>query len=209
MGDWRPYELLRDYLPGFSQLRSPFRFGAFVQLFLMGLAGYGLGRLWNWRRPAGAWLGVGIVLLGALEVLALPLRLYAFPSERVMDRPWIGWLAEQPPGAVAMLPFPPSGSARDYQPTVIGMLQGLEHGQPLLNGYTGFFPPGYQRLRVSVQAFPTEESIRLLREAGATYLVVDREYLETRGEADLEGWADLELLFRDEEALVYRLAPEP
>jgi hypothetical protein len=133
IGGWAPYALLRTYYPGFQQLRSPFRFGLFVQLYLLILASYGLRWLWIWRAPLGRWLAISATILSLLELLIVPASLYRVPVERLHAR-WINWLATQPPGAVAMVPFPPTGRASDYEATTIAMLQALNHRKPLING---------------------------------------------------------------------------
>ena len=48
LGEIQPYQWIRDYVPGFLQLRSPFRFAVLVQLHLALLAGFGLGNLHRW-----------------------------------------------------------------------------------------------------------------------------------------------------------------
>ena len=163
LGDWQPYQLLRNNYPGFKQFRSPFRFALFVQLNLLILAAFGLSLLWRWRPPTVRWL------TATLLTLALPTQLYIFPHDR-LEEDWISWLNEQPSGAVAMLPFPASGSAADHQSNAIAMLQALHHNHPLANGYSGFFPTAYRHLRNSMSSFPSEQSIGLLGEADIAYL---------------------------------------
>jgi hypothetical protein len=210
LGDWQPYDLLRANYPGFQQLRSPFRFGAFVQIFAVGLAGFGVALLWRWRGRIGQTLAIGLVAASALEILALPVRLYAFPHE-TLGQDWVQWLKNQPPGAVAMIPFPPSGRASDYEPTVVGMLQALGHGKPLLNGYSGFFPSDYERLRIAMQGFPNAESLSQLETQGATYIVIDRARLARGRLARFPPRSTpYRLVYSDEDTLIYlRSDPRP
>jgi hypothetical protein len=205
IASWRPYEALRTLYPGFQQLRSPFRLGVFVQVFLLILAGFGLARIWRWRMPIGQWLAIGLCSLSVLETMVIPVRLRAFPQQS-FERPWIQWLTIQPAGAVAMVPFPASGSVGAYESTTIAMLQALEHRKPLANGYSGLFPPSYSQLRAAMQGFPDDQSLRLLRDAGVSYVVVDRTWVtpaHLRRLRDRE--ADLQQAFTDEDALVYWL----
>ena len=51
------------------------------------------------------------------------------------------------------------------------------HWQTLINGYSGFFPPSYLRLRQAIQNFPEPPSMDAIRERGAQYLIVHGEYL--------------------------------
>jgi hypothetical protein len=204
---WHPYELLRAVYPGFRQLRSPFRLGVFVQIFLVVLACFGLAWLWRWPRPIGRWLAAGLCALSILETLTVAVPLRAF-SEQQLERPWVRWLAMQSAGAAAIVPFPASGAVADYETTTLAMLQALEHGRPLVNGYSGFFPAGYSQLRAAMQAFPDDQSLRLLRAAGTSYIVVDRAWAtpERRGRLHDRHFT---LLFTDDAVLVYQLAAPP
>lgn len=209
LAGWAPYQLLRALVPGFRQLRSPFRAAALLQALLVTLAGLALGGLWRWRAPLGRWLAVALTAGALLEVWVVPAPLYRFPRER-MAEPWIGWLATQPPGAVAMAPFPASGAAGDYEPTAVAMLQAFGHRHPLANGYSGFFPPAYLRLREAMLGFPNAASLAELRDAGVVYVVVDRAWASPARQAQLDRLhAELAPLFGGDAASVYRLAARP
>jgi hypothetical protein len=197
---FRPYDLLHTYYPGFRQLRSPFRLAVFVQILLVGLAGFGVACGWRPNRLRRG-LVVGLVVAGVLETLVAPIRLSAFPFAQ-LDQPWIKWLAGQPPGAVAMAPFPKSGQVRDYESTTVAMLQALEHGHPLVNGYSGFFPSSYLTLRRAMQSFPDSKSVQLALDSGVQYLVVERAWLTESRSARLTAYP-FQLLFTDAEVWIY------
>lgn len=202
VGGISPYGLVRELVPGFGQLRSPFRIGLFVHLFLWTLALFALDWLWRWRPPWGRLFAVGLVLVSLIELASLPARLYEFPHA-AMHEPWLDWLAGQPTGAVAMIPFAASGRAVDFEPTALAMLQGLEHGHPLLNGYSGFFPATYRGLRIKLSRFPEAEAISALEEQEVRYLVITAEAAtsEARIALDLNpGW---HLLYEDIGKLIY------
>ena len=171
---WEPYELLYSYYPGFMQLRSPFRLGGMVQVFLVGLVGFGIAWLWSWKGKWGAAISMFIILFSVAEVSALPARLAEYPKERV-GAEWVDWLADQPEGAVMHLPISKSTKVAAFEETVIQMLQGLQHGHPLANGYSGFSPRSYQQLKREALLFPNEYSLRILAEAGILYVVVARD----------------------------------
>ena len=73
------------------------------------------------------------------------------------------------------LPISKSTKVAAFEETVIQMLQGLQHGHPLANGYSGFSPRSYQKLKRDVLLFPNEYSLRILAEAGIRYVVVARD----------------------------------
>ncbi len=189
IGGWSPYSFLRNHMPGFDRLRSPFRAAAITQSLLVALASYSIAVLWRsrWGRTAA----VILVAFAALESVHWNQPTRRVPDVAAFD--WVQWLDRAPPGAVAMVPFPPSGRASDYEDTTIAMLAQLEHGHPLVNGYTGFFPDEYKRLRFHMERFPetADESMHALDETVARYVVLRDDLVDhDRGEQALSefGW---------------------
>lgn len=171
IGPVKPYLWLKDILPGFSQLRSPFRFAAFVQLHLALLAGLGFENLGRWARGRRWILGLagGLVLV---ELLALPLPLLDMPSLQ-QNTAWQNWLNRQSsPRRLVMLPFARSGKTADFEQTTIWMLESRYFQGEMVNGYSGFFPPGHRNLRRAMQNFPGPAAINLLRARGVGYVIV-------------------------------------
>ncbi len=167
---WSPYSVLRDHVPGFDRLRSPFRAAAIAQAMLVVLAALGVLRAWRTR--------TGRVIVGLLVVFAAVEGVHwGQPTAKVDDvaaRDWVTWLRTAPDGAVAMVPFPPSGSVVDYEDTTTAMLAQFEHDHPLVNGYTGLFPDDYRELRFRMEVFPEdpEESLTALNRSVARYVVL-------------------------------------
>jgi hypothetical protein len=181
IGSATPYELTAQrFLPGFDRLRSPYRAAAFVQILIAAWAGLGLEalvRLCSARARASPWqaalLPAACVLLALFEITPWRFRREPFPSA-LLDEPWITWLAQQPPGAVAMLPTNASGHAADYVDTTLYMLQALQHGHPIVNGYSGFFPAAADRVMTAMRSFPGNHSLQVLQQAHIRYAVVER-----------------------------------
>ncbi|MEQ1699703.1 MAG: hypothetical protein ABMA25_06315 [Ilumatobacteraceae bacterium] len=176
---WRPYSFLVDHVGVVARLRSPFRATALAQLVMALLAALTL--QWAWQRRPRVWLGrsaaaavLAVVLLtadlGSGEIRALP------PTDLV----WMEWLAEHPGGSVLMLPMAPGSGVEDFEATAAAMLQGLVHGHPLVNGYTGFFPAGHRQQRERLAGFPDAESVAELREMGVVYVVADSLWWNSR-----------------------------
>ena len=53
------------------------------------------------------------------------------------------------------------------------MLQALDTGHPMINGYSGFFPKDHGRLRQQLVGFPDERSLAALRDRHVRYVVID------------------------------------
>jgi hypothetical protein len=191
IGSLRPYEVsFERYWPGFGSARSPYRFAAFVQMFALVFAGVGfemVRRAFWWGRASGRSRGLLLVAAAAagfLESVPFEARLERFPVE-ALRAGWVEFLAQHPGGAVAMVPPALTGKVEDFQPTTIAMLQGLRHGHPLLNGYSGFFPPSADANIDALKRFPNPRSKRLLARISVRYAVVDKAWLGARTEADL------------------------
>jgi hypothetical protein len=180
-----PYALtVQRWLPGFAQLRSPYRMGAFVQLLVVVLASFGLARALRWARagsrgPIARMLVPLLVGLALFEIVPWGVQLRRFPQAALAE-PWIAWLAQHPGGAVAMVPPEKSGRVADFAPIVLAMLQGLRHGHSLVNGYSGFFPTRASRISSQLAHFPRAGGLRMLRRAGVRYAVVDEAWLASQ-----------------------------
>ena len=61
---------MRALIPGFGELRNPARFAVLGELFLLGLAAYGLAALWKWRGRAGPLVATALVALAVATAIA-------------------------------------------------------------------------------------------------------------------------------------------
>jgi hypothetical protein len=130
-----PYRLLMA-LPGYDVVRVPARFAMLAALCLSVVAALAYARMtqrgrWFIRAPLAAVVIAGVFVdswFGGMPLPALPVRLQALES--------------LPEGtAVLELPF------GETEPDVAAMYRGMYHRRPVVNGYSGFFPPSYQVLR--------------------------------------------------------------
>ena len=60
------------------------------------------------------------------------------------------------------------------------------HWQPILNGYSGFYPQSYLELLERMQGFPDEPSIDYLKRRGVDLIVLHGRYFSPQ---DLGAWA--------------------
>jgi len=190
LGGWHPFATLRTLVPGLDGVRSPYRFAVITHLCLPILAACALARL-HWigttaRKGAGVILLLG--LLGAGENLAIPAPLAQVPASP--RTAWTAWLRAQPTGTViAHVPFPSGPYTWDYEVETRRMLAQIDHGKPMVNGYSSYFPqvqtldgtvvPTYTRFQLAMaQQFPEYAlACALSDRLGATMLVVDRGWL--------------------------------
>jgi hypothetical protein len=205
IGGWMPYDWLRDYVPGYVQVRNIFRFAVIAQLLIALLAAIGLQALltigrrrvfvsperrfvrqlprltlrWAchpWSRAILV-IAIGTIALG--EVRPPAQMLFKLPTlERNFT--WINWVKNgTPPETIlAHLPFPQGTSADHYQPTTLAMYWQLWHHRPLVNGYSGYFPESFLEIKRELAQLPGHlRGLDLLRQHGVRYCVVDRTWM--------------------------------
>ncbi|MEM7355221.1 MAG: hypothetical protein AAF657_30705, partial [Acidobacteriota bacterium] len=206
-------------IPGLSQIRSFFRFALFVQLGVVVLAAIGLELvqrlvLQRWRRAAGGRAAGAITLVLAI-VVALEMRPAMGPIQPLppadLDLPWLAWIVEssEPDDVFAFVPFPEGRTSREYLGTAQWMYWQMQHWRPMANGYSGFFPQHFQRLKKSMGEFPSASSLRSLHEAGVRYCVVHRAFLADPPRVDPRADLWLRAVFSDDRHALDIYALEP
>ncbi len=144
----------------FRSMRVPSRGIVLFDLALGTLAALGLSRLARGRR----WPVAAALLVTAFEYRAFPVDIT--PVERE-PAPVYRWLAQVPlRGAIIEWPFA-TDSEVEYQ------FRSTAHWKPLVNGYSGFGPPGYQGLAAMFSEKPIRSEVwKRMAEMGACLLVV-------------------------------------
>jgi Protein of unknown function (DUF3108) len=163
------YALLHDNVFGFRAIRAPARLSVIAMLGLATLAALGLRQLPG-SRP-GSVLGfsaarrISTILVAAalLEYVNSPLPLAPAPPR---STPVAAWLKTAPePGAVVHLPL-----TMDIENTPF-MVQSLEHGRPIVNGYSGQRPDFYPALVNALADIPSTEAFLTLKELDVRFVV--------------------------------------
>jgi hypothetical protein len=179
------YPFLHDHVSVFAGLRAPARASVFCLLFLGVLAAQGCAAIETYfkvsretdtqttsaapRRSVGGRLAFASIVCGILllEYWVAPLQLVPFDNT---PPPLYRWLAQLPRGVVAEFPMPlPHGLPGDesryaYMSTF--------HWMPLINGYSGYYPPVYLNRLAPLSHFPDDNSIHWLQTAGVLYVIV-------------------------------------
>jgi len=187
------YGWLYAVFPPIHGLRAPSRFGNLFLLAIAGLAGFGLATM-RTRFTGTRWIGavsIALVVTANLEALRAP-----FQFTRFEGIPNIYTMVRDVPGPVVLAEIP------FYQPFAIFKnadyeLASTVHWRPITNGYSGYIPESYVRSAQEFGSFPSDDSIRAMRRAGVTHVMVhiarisgDPAEFATR----LDARADLELL---------------
>jgi hypothetical protein len=155
-----PYALLM-FLPGFDALRVPARFWMMTTLCLAVIGGMLFDRLAS-RLASRRTLAAGVISLCVLADGWVT----NFPLAKI-PAPWnVENCARMREEAVMELPL---GYLLD---DVAAMYRGMSHGHPVVNGYSGFFPPHYMALRFGLE-MRDQAVLTGLAAHGAANIVID------------------------------------
>jgi hypothetical protein len=157
-----PYALLM-YLPGFATLRVPARFWMLVTVCLAVIGAIVFARLTEklGRSKIAAAVIVAVAVLADTWMAAMPVADTPKPFQ-ALDCEGAG------SGVVVELPL-----GQTY-PDVAAMYRQMSHRRPLLNGFSGYFPPHYLALRTGL-ALRDPDVLTQFGVLGVTDIVVDEE----------------------------------
>lgn len=146
------------WLPGYDSLRVPARFWMLATVCVSALVGLSFARL----VPSTSRVRLVVLVVAALGIVA---------------EGWVDWptVTVPPPSTVlhraesGVLELPLGVRNQD----TISMLRSIDHGQPLLNGYSGYAPPHYWPLRYGLDQ-ARDEMLDLVAGLGIRFVRVDR-----------------------------------
>jgi hypothetical protein len=181
------YRLLYEWALPFRGLRVPARADVLVLISVAVLAGFGLVRAMRWiRRPDHAGLAAAfLVFLTSVEYFSLP-------RVQPVDGHISGLyrlLASEKDAVVFEWPVTVPWRLYDMV-DVTYMYRSTMHWRPLLNGYSGYYPPSYIDMLMRMRSFPDTGTIAYLQRRGATILVIH----EQAGRTASYNYAALRLL---------------
>ena len=170
--------VLRALLPGFSSIRVPGRLFVFAGLALAALAGAGLDRLLSrLHRTFGRRVVTGLLFAFAILELApngALMQWSALPAEK--DLPAVyHWLAEHDEvAAVVELPM------LEYWRETPRLYFWTFHLRPLVNGHSGYLPPGYLERKNRFFGVLDSRDVVELASLGVTHVLVHRDQIPGR-----------------------------
>lgn len=93
-------------------------------------------------------------------------------------------------------------------------LWSMQHWHPLVNGYSGYYPPDYVRTLVRMESFPDAASMQRLRGHAVRFIVVHEAFFEPEaynalllrmaGRQDLKSWGRFKDAVGDAELFVFQ-----
>ena len=161
------YQPIRTVVFIYRGLRAPARASMLVYLALAALAAYGWARL-ETRFKRGLPAATAIVAAAMLLEYFTPMKAwFVVPPPPQVYR----WLAAQPRSVVLELPLS-TADRLDIVPDGLYMFRSTGHWQPILNGYSGFFPQSYLELTEYTKGFPDDAAIEYLKKRGVDLIIL-------------------------------------
>jgi len=204
-----PYALLYDWVPGFKNVRVPSRFAVVMMIGLAALAAWGAAGIFSRlgspraRNVAAA----ALTMLVLVEFLSVPLPLSSVPVKDGIPRIYAAVRALPADAALVELPMPARDSEESQDAAAVYF--SLYHRRAIVNGYSGYAPPGYRVVREAMDMFPSDGTFELLGRLGVSHALVHtggfrpdkgREIVErlksSGGRVELVAEADGDFLFR-------------
>jgi hypothetical protein len=159
------YPVLAHVIGPFRSLRALARLGIFVVMFLSVLAAYGYTFTVQSSQPLVRAVACACLMAGMLIEYVTTFPVATFPSA---PPPIYRFLAHLPRGIVAEVPMSVPGETSEGRSQYLSTF----HWFPIVNGYSGNFPPTYLARIERMEEFPGERALRQLRYDRVTYLVV-------------------------------------
>jgi hypothetical protein len=162
------FGLMRGAVELVTMLRVPARFFAVALCALAALSAIGTASfLATLKGPRARLLGASVIAAVMLIEYSTALGLQQVRTE---PAPVHRWLARQPPGPVVEFPMP--RAARLPGPEPERQYLSIFHWQPLMNGYSGYYPRSYVQLLEHVSPFPRGGWLEIVLNRGARYIVL-------------------------------------
>ena len=164
-----PFAWLYNNVPGFNGIRVASRYAVFVLLSVSVLAGFGL-KYWLRKfkkKRIKTYLIVAIIILLNCEYLVIPHAMKSLPVGKDIP-PTYTWIKENAQNnPIIELPF--FGALGHNS---IYMYFSLFHKKNIVNGFSGFMPPSIRYFEGLFKAFPSYETIDVLKFLKVKYIIV-------------------------------------
>lgn len=215
IGSWEPWWPIAAAIPGLQQARNIFRFFYLSQIGIILLCAVGLSETQlrlsrRLRRPMLA--AVVTAVLGIVCVIEIPPpnHIMAGVPDLQKHLQWTEFVREntQSGRSIVCLPFAPGRRVADFATSARWMYYGTLHGVPMLNGYSGFFPPEYFKFQDAFNTLGlTDEVLSAFCKADVDLVVIHRSYLRQESVSEISlTHHRLQLVHSDDVGIdVYRL----
>jgi hypothetical protein len=193
------YAFMHEYVPLIAGMRNAARWGWLLLASIAVLAGFGASSALGALGAKGRVLVLGAAVLVTIEAWRAPVGFTRFEGlPRIYDR-----IAQEPDLVLAEFPLYSGDRVSENGPYVLANTRYL---RPLVNGYSGFQPPRFEKRAEILTRFPDADAIAGLRALGVTHVTVHVDAFRDRyGEAAVDAVSRADGLTLVEEADGIRL----
>jgi len=163
------YQLLRALVLPYRGLRAPARASILVFLALGALGAYGWTRVMRGRSKSVTTVATVVMAAALLLEFRTTMDRWLTVPSRPADV--YRWLAAQPRSVVAEVPFARADELHRIHDGLY-MFNSTWHWQPIVNGYSGFFPRSFMDLAEHTVSFPDDQSIAYLKTRAVDFIVI-------------------------------------
>jgi hypothetical protein len=175
----RVYAWLFGHVGALHGLRSPSRFGILACCVIAMLAGFGAQALHTRIPRFGPGVSAALVLLVALDDGTTGMNLMDPRYQPSSTSNVYKTIRAQGPGVVLELPLARLDALPGHEAEYI--FWSITHWHPLVNGYSGYYPPEFLELVVRTDGFPDDRSLEELALVGVRYIVVHKAFYDADG----------------------------
>lgn len=178
-----PYYYLFEYTPIFKTIRVPTRIVIFATVCLSVLAAFGIDKI---KKRTGMVILFGIVFILEIWQFNIPISLITplekrpeiyryFEKDNIcypkvflpIRRFWTG----NPMEKQLHITYDQITEKDNYAADIYRMYFSSNSRCPLVNGYSGFFPPIYTKIAESLEPFPLGNGVEELKNIGVKYII--------------------------------------
>jgi len=208
-----PYGFLYEWIPGFRSLRVPSRFVVLMMFGLTALSGWGAAIFLEKFKSVKSKTLVSVILgmLILLDYASFPIPLARIRAGS--EIPAIYSKVKNLPEDAVIIELPMPAHDWDEFQEAIYVYYSIYHWKKILNGYSGFSPPGYRIVREAMEYFPSEQTFEMLRDLGVSHVLVHtQDFRAERGREvinRLKSFRSLiELIGQSQGDFLFRLLPQ-
>lgn len=167
-----PYAWIFHSVPLLSSMRAPGRLALVALLGLVVWAALGYEIVRRRLTPSRErLLPVIVFAIAMISAWQWPLRMLELPTAHTLP-PVYAWLASEP-DSLPILELPPTAELADESELeTLRQYYLLYHGNPRLDGASGFVSERYRQFRASMRTFPGDEAITAAMRMGARLVVI-------------------------------------
>lgn len=179
------YEPLSEAVPGLTAMRVPSRFFPFALLALALLCGRGTDALRHSLPSRAGRFAASALLIALVGWELAPTGIEWHPVEKRHELAEVYHWLDREPGVDAILELPllpPPGE-------VVYMVRSTAHWKPIVNGFSGHFPPHYEELReICCWPAPDPAVLTTLRTWGVSHVVIHTAGMKRWERRELSRW---------------------